>query len=289
MIQQNFIDKVVIQFQFVLRRRVHALLRACEKIILRFTPAKIHQPEEDDLAVVAPNAPLRRLSSRELDSLNRSLPWETVTLDHLGRAVGRAQRLRKRRDPESFTDWRIAKLDDLVGLNGKRVTELGCLEGKHSIILSSLGADVLGVDVRPVNLAKSHLRASLYGHQISTYLCDLDNLEFLEADGVKNLLSCDVLVHIGVLYHLTNPSEHLRQMVRLSRKAILLDTHVSDRPIAVNEFGFTDIYSGISPKSLWITLKEIAEILEESDFECVLLDKRQELNGDRITIVAQRR
>lgn len=261
----------------------HFIDRVVTSLVDRFRPL-IGDPELS----VSQNAPVRFMSDAQLIAVNRCLPWQVATSDHRGRLVGNRRSTLKRSTVHQLYDKRIHKLSEFIELRERRITELGCLEGVHTSYLAALGGNVLGVDARPINLAKTSLRASLYGHTIRTLLCDLDEDSQLSEREIQNHLSCDILVHIGVLYHLARPIEHLENVLRLCHKAVLLDTHFSNTRREVAEFGVKDIYSGLSTKSLWLTIEDITQVLTRSGFSIRETDCRLERNGPRTTIYAFR-
>jgi len=248
--------------------------------------AKLGTPNE----WISPDAPLRRMDAKQLKSVNQLVPWKTYSLDHLGRRVGRQSSFLKRADAQVIHDERINNLNSIVELKGATVTEFGCLEGFHTIQLAELQGQVTGVDARIENLVKTHLRSLVYGHSVKTILIDLDDMSQLQSEKVKSAICCDVLVHIGVLYHLTNPIKHLELVLPTVRRAILLDTHHSNtsNQIYVREFGRHDIYSGMSDSSLWLSKDEILQILRANSFEIRSLTFREETNGPRLSLVAIR-
>lgn len=119
----------------------------------------------------------------------------------------------------------------------------------------------------------------------------------------QELLRCDVAFHVGVLYHLFDPVRHLRDLTQCVGEAILLDTHVA-RTEQINssyvldgksflcydyqEGGVEDVFSGMKPKARWLTLETLTEILEEGQFKSEVVETRDERNGLRVCLFAQR-
>ena len=231
------------------------------------------------------------LTDKQIDLVNEQIDWAAFTCLPDGRRIGKPFHNSKRSRQDFMTDSRIDRLNEIFGLNGKRVTELGSFEGIHSTVLASFNCDVNAVDARPINLAKSAVRASLYGKNIRLTLCDLDNIDQLRAFIERKLLDCDVLVSIGVLYHLLNPVEHLELMFRCTHTGVLLDTHVAESDDELrNEFGLADPFSGTNFRSLWLSADRIIKIANENRFEIVgekLI--RSERNGTRATFYFQKK
>lgn len=106
------------------------------------------------------------------------------------------------------------------GMSTLRVADLGCLEGGYSLGLAQLGATVVGVEVRPENIDKCGLVRAQSG---------LSNLSFV-AEDVKEFTArrfgtFDVVLALGILYHLDDPVTWLRQIAAATRRLLFLDTH----------------------------------------------------------------
>lgn len=231
------------------------------------------------------------LTDKQIDLVNEQIDWAAFTCLPDGRRIGKPFHHSKRSRQDFMTDSRIDRLNEIFQLNGKRVTELGSFEGIHSTVLASFNCDVNAVDARPINLAKSAVRASLYGKNIRLTLCDLDNIDQLRAFIDHKLLDCDVLVSIGVLYHLLHPVEHLEQIFRCTQMGVLLDTHVADLDGELrNEFGLADPFSGTNFRSLWLSADRIIKIANRNGFEMVGEQLvRSERNGTRATFYFQKK
>jgi tRNA (mo5U34)-methyltransferase len=117
-------------------------------------------------------------------------------------------------------------------------------------------------------------------------------------------INCDVLHHVGVLYHLLDPVSHLIEIAGAVRRGIMLDTHyaraeeatssyeIRGRSYAVKEYresGYVDVFSGMYPMSRWLTLDDLSNILKEAGFAHVeIAQRRDERNGARALIFAER-
>ncbi len=109
--------------------------------------------------------------------------------------------------------------------DGLRAVDLGCLEGGFTVELARAGYDALGIEGRASNHAKC---AALAGHLA------LPGLRFELCD-VKALTETthgrfDVVLCLGLLYHLDDPMAFVEQLTReltTSRATMFLDTHVA--------------------------------------------------------------
>ncbi len=226
----------------------------------------------------------------QITLINNELDWHAFTVDSQGRRIGNAHGSSKRNEPQDLVDKRIDALNDVVPLHLRVVHEYGCFEGIHTLALARKGAIVTGFDARPMNIAKSALRVSLYDETSKFCLADLDDLKQLEHLARTERLKCDVLVHIGVLYHLANPEGHLSIVLPQVREAVLIDTHVSESESEVRrEFGISDPFSGTGPESRWVSETSLKNLFVRSGFSLTpYYEIRNERNGRRLTAIWQR-
>ena len=107
-------------------------------------------------------------------------------------------------------------------LRGKRVLDIACNSGFWSIQCALLGAEVVGFDARPDLIDQANLIKSIVG---------LENVNFRVLDfwdmSPQNLGGTfDVVLNLGILYHLPKPLEALELTKKMASKNILLDTGV---------------------------------------------------------------
>jgi hypothetical protein len=101
-----------------------------------------------------------------------------------------------------------------------RIADLGSLEGGFALACARKGATVLGVEVRQANFEKLLLLKEHF---------ELPNLTFEKAD-VKDFTrerfgEFDVVLALGILYHLDEPAKWLKQIAACTRTALVIDTH----------------------------------------------------------------
>lgn len=101
---------------------------------------------------------------------------------------------------------------------GKRIADLGCLEGGYALEFARLGMSAFGLEVRQSN----------YDNCLEVQRrAGLPNLAFAK-DDVWNLPqygTFDVIFCCGLLYHLDRPREFIHLMGRQARDAIIINTH----------------------------------------------------------------
>lgn len=237
------------------------------------------------------------LKDEDLEEINRMLPWYAGSQLEDGRLVGSVTaRPGKREELGRVPDKRITRLHSTLDLEGKKVLEIGCFEGIHTLGLCMYGADVTAVDLRPINVIKTAARLACYGYSASVFPLDVE-------DPGVNLPDFDVVFHCGVLYHLEDPVTHLKRLLPHCR-AIYLDTHVAnadaeDATLEIggrkylghqhHEGGWNDPFSGRGRGAFWMRTSDLIELLDEAGFESEIWSERDERNGLRIGLLAQAR
>jgi SAM-dependent methyltransferase len=239
------------------------------------------------------------LSDEDLTELNELFRWHAFTVDRHGRRFGGVAWRGKRDRPQVIPDPRIVLMNERFDLGDKHVLEFGCFEGIHTVGLAKFAARVTAVDGRIENVAKTIVRAAMYGSSPTVFKHDV---ETVPVD--PELMGADVLHHVGVLYHLTDPVRHLLELGRYIRIGVLLDTHYATDDEAVqayevhgrsfrykqyHELGHDDVFSGLYAHSKWLRLDDIVGLLQETGFRNVeVVETRQERNGPRVMLFAGR-
>lgn len=239
------------------------------------------------------------LSNDDLARLNKLLDWNCFTADGAGRRFGNAAWEGKRCEPQLIPDKRILLMNERFDLSDKHALEVGCFEGIHTIGLAKFARRVTAIDARIENVVKTIVRCALFGQHPTVFQCDIEG-ESVNTD----LLSADVMYHVGVLYHLKDPVSHLLNIGKYIRDGVMLDTHfaladgaceayeVDGRSYQYkrySEFGHADPFSGVYDHSKWLLLDDIIGALKASGFAKVdVLEIRHERNGERALLMAHR-
>jgi len=111
--------------------------------------------------------------------------------------------------------------------SGRRIVDIGCLEGYFSIECALQGAEVLGIDGKLLNVRKCEFVRSVLGVERATFaLGDAMNVT-RESSG-----RFDAVLALGLLYHLDDPYTFLVNMAALCTGFAVIDTHVAleDQP-----------------------------------------------------------
>ncbi len=111
-------------------------------------------------------------------------------------------------------------------LTGQRVLDIGCWDGFYSFEGERRGADVVAVDCwRPEGFFLAHeaLQSRVQFHELSVYELSRERLG-----------SFDIVLFLGVLYHLRHPLLALERVCEMTADYAVLETHVIDNARDVN-------------------------------------------------------
>lgn len=158
------------------------------------------------------------------------------------------------------SDSRILELERLCGgFDGKRVLEIGALEGAHTFMMAGRGAKVTAIEAD----VHAYLRA-LIARQALRYEADLLLGNALLYDGPAD--SFDLVVCCGVLYHLMEPLALVDRLKAMAPR-LYIWTHVyapevHNHPVAAHHFTRAPVQvSGVTHYPY-----DYAEALERRDF-----------------------
>ncbi len=113
-------------------------------------------------------------------------------------------------------------------LAGKRVLDLGCNAGFWSLCALEAGCDfVVGIDAQPVNLAQAQFVFDVKGIARERYLFKRADVLDMNLD---HLGEFDMVLCLGLLYHLNQPIALLDKIARVGRDLVLIDTRLSTLP-----------------------------------------------------------
>lgn len=120
-------------------------------------------------------------------------------------------------------------VDRLGGVSGKRVIEIGPLEGGHTYMIDRLGArEIVAVEANSRAYLKCLLVKELLGIPSATFLYG-DAIAYLEAEIARGAEPVDLCLASGVLYHMVNPVAALRVMTAISDNLLLWTMYWDDQ------------------------------------------------------------
>jgi tRNA (mo5U34)-methyltransferase len=106
--------------------------------------------------------------------------------------------------------WLVLKDAIPTDLSGKRVLDIGCAEGFFAIEMARRGADVVAVDAAPNMIRRLDWLISHFSiNNIQTKIASIESLD-------KSKEKYDLILMIGLLYHLRNPQLGLDIVSRLT-------------------------------------------------------------------------
>ena len=132
------------------------------------------------------------------------------------------------------------------------------------------------IDGRIENVVKTIVRCSMFDRHPTVLTCDLER-----AEPAAQRLQADLCHHVGVLYHLSDPVRHLRQLGTWIGRGLMLDTHYSEPETAEDAYevdgerfrfkhfgeGRADPFSGMESHAKWLTLDDITGVLRGAGFD----------------------
>lgn len=165
-----------------------------------------------------------------------------------------------------YDDWTksrmaaIKKYINVESLKNKTLLELGCGYGHNGNEFYNLGCKVTSSDANVEHIQNGK---KLYSH-----------IDFKIIDSDKNIIDekYDIILHWGLLYHLKEIEDHLKNVCK-NCDIILLETEVSDSDddkfyIKTNENGYDQAYNnkGIRPSE-----KYVEKVLSNNDFKYFMI------------------
>jgi SAM-dependent methyltransferase len=214
-----------------------------------------------------------------------------------------------------FDDSRIKWLEQQSGgFSGKRILELGPLEGGHTYMMERAGATVVAIESNQ----RAFLKCLIVKEALGL------NAKFLYGDVRPYLKTCngqfDFVLASGVLYHMMQPAELLRDMSRVAN-SLGIWTHYYDEAIIrsradlrekfdpdpfMQNVGGRDITffrqhyrsvlawpgfcGGSEPTSCWFTKDGLLNYLQDLDLNVSIgEDNPDHPNGPCILLFARRR
>jgi tRNA (mo5U34)-methyltransferase len=107
-------------------------------------------------------------------------------------------------------------------IRGKRVLDIACNSGFWSVQCALLGADVVAFDARPELIEQAELIKSIVG----VTNAEFRQLDFWEMRPETLGGTFDIVLNLGILYHLPDPLKALRMTAQIAHGWILLDTEI---------------------------------------------------------------
>lgn len=167
----------------------------------------------------------------------------------------------------SFSSQLLARLRLPDDLSGKRALDIGARDGHFSFELERRGAEVLAVDHVAPDSTGFAVAKELLGSQVE---CLHANFFELSPESVGRF---DIVLFLGVLYHLRDPLAGLDAVRALCRERLYLETHVCDEEVRsespIMRFYPADALNHDFTNYWGPNLRCVEAMLAESGFEVV--------------------
>lgn len=155
----------------------------------------------------------------------------------------------------------------------RRILEVGCLEGGHTVILSRAYpyTDIVALDARKENLERAKFLTALYGCKRVTFGC-----EDLEEADLAPYGRFDLCICLGLLYHLIEPWNFIRR-IGAQCEALWIWTTICDdaeagtvkgryRGKIFQEGPLDHALSALRSQSFFPTLGSLVQMLRDAGF-----------------------
>ena len=234
--------------------------------------------------------------------------WSSLPADHAGLQAGQLP---------LFNDGRIHwAIEALGGVAGKKVLELGPLEGGHTYSLEKAGAQsILAIEASTKAFMKCLVAKEIVNLQRSHFVLG-DFEEYLRAERGERF---DAAIASGVLYHVRNPVELIHNLAKVSDRVFIwtqyfIKERVEAIPHMAHRFGeshqaehagfkhtlhhyfygdflnTTRFAGGSEEFSHWLSRDDLMGALEHAGFSEIVVgeDDLNHANGPAISLVAKR-
>lgn len=267
------------------------------------------QSDSNRIASVWKSARDKSIDADSLARLNVLLPWSSYNgLEGEGRILGSLWSAGKRASAQPLPDTTVERLNKVLPLREMSILEVGCFEGHHTASLARYATDLWAFDGRIENVIKTLVRLWVLGLERAVTVEHLD----IEAGPVSEQLArrgrsrnFDLVHHRGVLYHLSQPIEHLVDISTLCARHIYLHSQIATREqinctrqsalgqfdaFVYNEASRYSPFAGMTQAAVWLTKESLLKILTNLGFpDIAVLNEAHERNGDRIELIASRK
>jgi tRNA (mo5U34)-methyltransferase len=136
--------------------------------------------------------------------------------------------------PIERLERRVAHMPIPEDLRGKRVLDIGAWDGWFSFEMERRGADVVAVDC-------VEIENFLYAHDARQSKVDYRILDVMDLTP-RELGYFDIVLFLGVLYHLKHPLIGLEKVCELTRDLAIVESYVADDPSAVANYPRMEFY-----------------------------------------------
>lgn len=238
-----------------------------------------------------------QLSNQQLQDFQEVVAWQTGMRLPDGRVLGVPG---KRGNITDGLDPRVRIVWERLQPENKSILEFGVLEGNLTAQLAGICQRVVGLEIRPKNIAGALIR--LFVHGVGNAQLRLQDVRDLDDD----LGRFDIAFHVGVLYHLPDPVSHLARVAQIADDLVLC-THYAKETLPLPDTSLTwggetyrgkvwpegewgNAFAGVEPTAVWLYQEDLLRLLRDLGYASVeLVEDRQERNGPRLRVLARQR
>ena len=172
-----------------------------------------------------------QLRSKIDDLINRHGPWTAHNIQLAQGIFTLGEDIPDRSSQRASVYSAIWEILKNKKIKGKKVLDLGCLEGGIAIRLAEKGAKVVGVDVRDGHLKKASFGAECLGVKKR---CQWVKGDVTEDEIWEKLSNFDIIICSGLLYHLNEVDipVFIRNLFNSCKNngILIIDTNISPTP-----------------------------------------------------------
>lgn len=178
-----------------------------------------------------------------------------------------------------------------VDMKGLRVADVGASNGFYSFMMHERGAEVTAFDLRHERVSGFALAKKAKGYEIPHHQINL--LEMNPEEFGK----FDIVLFLGVIYHLPDPLKGLRNVIALSKNRLLIESNCNDEQLGIqadlpivtympDPRRRPDLNKINDPSNFWYFSSTALRLIVE-DYGCVV--RRVIRNGGRVLLDADYR
>ena len=174
-------------------------------------------------------------------------------------------------------------------LAGRRVLDLGCNSGFWSLKAIEAGAEfVLGVEGRPMHVDQAKFVFEAKGIDPARYRFELANILTYPVSG-----DFDVVLCLGLLYHVAKPTELFEVMARSGADILVIDTRVANVPgssFQIRHEPLDDPRNGLDQEMIFVpTRQAVVDLADQFGYRTVPLALDMASNEGMKTFEARQR
>lgn len=124
--------------------------------------------------------------------------------------------------PGAYDPRELFSFLELPDLSGKRVLDVGTRDGYFAFECERLGAEVLAIDYADMELTGFGAARRIYGSKVQYLQANIYDL------GPEQLGTFDIVLFLGVLYHLRHPLLALDRLRGLCRELLIMESLACD-------------------------------------------------------------